>query len=290
MILKTVTALALRLVRQTDAPERPLYRCAPPCQSEIKRTLRRGGAAANTAHSRGFHAPRDVHSTRMVNDRFPEPRSIYGFEMVDARARAIFRAIVVINRKFTPNRIIPDFQQIFGDFNLNANTCDLSTAVSQEQSCEFNRNRTKRDDRGREMFFLLRMAFWLGLVLVLLPREKTPESDKLPQIGASEAVSAATAAVSDMGQFCKRQPAACEVGGQAATVIGQRAQDGARKMYQIITDKTSARPYRLDRRPSDARPDRGRARRDDTLTPDDLAVEWRGCRCDAAGIGNKAAF
>ena len=87
------------------------------------------------------------------------------------------------------------------------------------------------------MFFLLRMAFWLGLVLVLLPREKTPESDKLPQIGASEAVSAATAAVSDMSQFCKRQPAACEVGGQAATVIGQRAPDGARKLYQIITDK-----------------------------------------------------
>ena len=72
------------------------------------------------------------------------------------------------------------------------------------------------------MFFLLRMAFWLGLVLVLLPREKTPESDKLPQIGASEAVQAATAAVTDMTQFCKRQPAACEVGGQAATVIGHR--------------------------------------------------------------------
>ena len=34
------------------------------------------------------------------------------------------------------------------------------------------------------MFFLLRMAFWLGLVLVLLPREKTPASDKLPQVGA----------------------------------------------------------------------------------------------------------
>ena len=92
------------------------------------------------------------------------------------------------------------------------------------------------------MFFLLRMAFWLGLVLVLLPREKTPELDKLPQIGASEAVSAATAAVSDMGQFCKRQPAACEVGGQAATVIGQRAQDGARKLYQIITDKPERSP------------------------------------------------
>src|SRR6202011_723505 len=90
------------------------------------------------------------------------------------------------------------------------------------------------------MLFLLRMAFWLGLVLVLLPREKTPESDKQPQLGASEAVSAATAAVSDMSQFCKRQPAACEIGGQAATVIGQRAQDGARKLYRIITDKRAS--------------------------------------------------
>jgi len=77
---------------------------------------------------------------------------------------------------------------------------------------------------------------------VLLPREKTPESDKLPQVNASEAVSAATAAVSDMSQFCKRQPAACEVGGQAATVIGHRAQEGARKLYQIITDKRASEP------------------------------------------------
>src|SRR3954464_10035950 len=87
------------------------------------------------------------------------------------------------------------------------------------------------------MRFLLRITFWLGLVLVLLPRDKTPESDKLPQIGAADAVQAATAAVSDMSQFCKRQPTACEVGGQAATVIGQRAADGARKVYNIIHEK-----------------------------------------------------
>ena len=66
------------------------------------------------------------------------------------------------------------------------------------EDCGINCNENKRDRRGREMFFLLRMAFWLGLVLVLLPREKTPELDKLPQVGASDAVSAATAAVSDM--------------------------------------------------------------------------------------------
>ena len=132
------------------------------------------------------------------------------------------------------------------------------------------------------MFFLLRMTFWLGLVLVLLPREKTPESEKLPQIGASEAVSAATAAVSDMGQFCKRQPAACEVGGQAATAIGQRAQDGARKLYQIITDK----PDKTDKKApdhtgsiggsGDAEATLSEVAPRDTLTQDDLATAWRG--------------
>jgi hypothetical protein len=159
---------------------------------------------------------------------------------------------------------------------------------------------------GREMWFLLRLTFWLGLVLVLLPRDKTPESEKLPQIGASEAVQAATAAVSDMSQFCKRQPATCEVGGQAATVIGQRAAEGARKVYSIITDKAEKadktdkpdqadKPQKVDKKAPGAdrsdkkAPDHTGSIGDiadaeqamtadaprDTLTPDDLALEWR---------------
>ena len=123
------------------------------------------------------------------------------------------------------------------------------------------------------MFFLLRMTFWLGLVLVLLPREKTPGSEKVPQIGASEAVSAATAAVSDMSQFCKRQPAACEVGGQAVTAIGHRAQDGARKLYQIITDKKA--PDHTGSIGAGEDFDISVAGPNETLTPEDLAIEWR---------------
>jgi hypothetical protein len=131
------------------------------------------------------------------------------------------------------------------------------------------------------MRFLLRIAFWLGLVLVLLPRDKTPESEKVPQIGAAEAVSAASAAVSDMSQFCKRQPTACEVGGQAATFIGQRAQDGARKLYQIINDK---KDQIIEKKAPDhtgsistmAEADLAATAPRDTLTQDDLALEWRG--------------
>jgi hypothetical protein len=133
----------------------------------------------------------------------------------------------------------------------------------------------RKGGRGREMFFLLRMAFWVGLVLVLLPRDKTPESDKQPQLGASEAVSAATAAVSDMSQFCKRQPAACEVGGQAATVIGQRAQAGARKLYQIITDKRAPDHTGSIGRIENADSSSLEAAPRETLTPDDMQVEWQ---------------
>src|ERR1700733_10378511 len=135
------------------------------------------------------------------------------------------------------------------------------------------------------MFFMLRLVFWLGLVLVLLPRDKTPDSEKLPQLSVSDAVQAATAAVSDMSQFCKRQPAACEVGGQAASVIGVRAQDGARKIYNSITDKKAPEVEKDKKAPDhtgsigiagDSVPDlTGMAPRD-TLSSDDVAVEWRG--------------
>src|SRR6201987_4901286 len=137
------------------------------------------------------------------------------------------------------------------------------------------RNRNEKRTSGRKMWFLLRMTFWLGLVLVLLPRDKTPESDKQPQLGASEAVSAATAAVSDMSQFCKRQPAACEVGGQAATVIGQRAQAGARKLYQIITDKRAPDHTGSIGVVEDGGSSLAAAAPRDTLTADDLIAEWR---------------
>jgi hypothetical protein len=209
----------------------------------------------------------------MVNDRFPA-RSIYGFEMVDVPIAPTFLCVRGHQSKIYAESNHPDFRRIY----LNTNTCDLSTADNQEQTCGPHRNRTKRDDRGRDMFFLLRMAFWLGLVLVLLPREKTPESEKLPQIGASEAVQAATAAVTDMGKFCKRQPAACEVGGQAATAIGQRAQDGARKLYQIITDKPDKKaPDHTGSigTISEADVTLANTAPRDTLLPDDLAAEWR---------------
>ena len=84
------------------------------------------------------------------------------------------------------------------------------------------------------MFFLLRMAFWLTVVCVLLPSgTKTASPDA--NIDAKQAVTLASAAVSDMRGFCDRQPDACAVGGKVAVAIGHKAEAGARTIYEFIT-------------------------------------------------------
>src|SRR5262245_18405970 len=82
----------------------------------------------------------------------------------------------------------------------------------------------------RVMFFLLRMAFWLCVVCILLPSSNTTTSPD-SKIDASEAVSLASAAVSDVRGFCERHPDACVTGGKVAAALGHKAEAGARTLY-----------------------------------------------------------
>lgn len=118
------------------------------------------------------------------------------------------------------------------------------------------------------MFFLIRVCFWLGIVLVLLPSGDYQPKTSAPAIGAADAIGAATAAVSDMSGFCHRQPEACEVGGQAAIALGQRAQAGARFLFDVISEKmvpAQTGSVRGDRLPGSQ----------DTLTEADRELQWR---------------
>jgi hypothetical protein len=87
------------------------------------------------------------------------------------------------------------------------------------------------------MFFLLRAAFWLTVILALVPFIGSKPVDQTASVDATEAVVAAGAAVSDMSGFCDRQPGACEVGAQAAVAIGQRAQAGAKMVYEFFNEQ-----------------------------------------------------
>ena len=155
------------------------------------------------------------------------------------------------------------------------------------------------------MWFLLRVAFWLGLVFVLLPTGKSGgDSDKASAVDPMQAATAAASLMQDMSQFCARQPTACEVGGKAAVAVGERAQSGARKVYQFITEKTEKSEAKNENKAeaksdaksdakSENKPEKANAKkRDDkksdhtgsigemvtshnTLTGDDLALEWQ---------------
>ena len=119
------------------------------------------------------------------------------------------------------------------------------------------------------MRFLLKAAFWLTIVLILLPSGGTKDSQTgTEQISASEAVSAASAAVSDMRGFCARQPDACTVGSQVAVALGQKAQAGAKMLYEFLNEKLATREPR-----SAAATNGGTSQH--TLTPADLAPAWR---------------
>jgi len=134
------------------------------------------------------------------------------------------------------------------------------------------------------MFFLLRMTFWISLVLVLLPSGgKQDAATPSAGTGAMEAVSAASATVADMRQFCTRQPDACAAGSQAAIAFGQRAQAGARMVYDFISERTTPRETgsiaAKPAKPAPAKP--ATAKSQDTLTTGDFAPVWHVPRRDA---------
>lgn len=133
------------------------------------------------------------------------------------------------------------------------------------------------------MFFLLRMAFWLGLVLILLP---SGSSQQMPpsEVGASDAISAASATVGDLRQFCTRQPDACTVGTHVATTLGYKAQAGAKMLYDFLTEQLGPKATGSLATGNASRPGKSVLVRSDksaserasqnTLTPADLAPVW----------------
>jgi len=125
------------------------------------------------------------------------------------------------------------------------------------------------------MMFLLRVAFWLSVVVILLPSGGSQAPASGPQVGAGEAMFAASAAVSDMRGFCERQPEACTVGSQAAVVFGHKAQAGAKMLYEFLTEKLAPTETGSIATPASKKIDSG-SRSQNTLIPADLTPAWRG--------------
>lgn len=137
--------------------------------------------------------------------------------------------------------------------------------------------------KGKTMMFLLRAAFWLGIVLVLLPSvvsKPEPQTSAGAAVSAAEAASAASATVSDMRQFCLRQPDACAVGAQIAVALGQKAQAGAKMIYDFVTEKLATPESGANGLAERSPASRSVTAPQNTLVPTDVAPDWRSPRKD----------
>lgn len=110
--------------------------------------------------------------------------------------------------------------------------------------------------------FLLRAAFWLSVVVILLPGDPETGEDA-PRVSAMEAVWAAQGAVKDLSQFCVRNPDVCETGGTAFHVFADKVRYGTKMLYGYFQDDGKAGGSNA---PIPAR---------ETLTPADIEPEWR---------------
>jgi hypothetical protein len=134
------------------------------------------------------------------------------------------------------------------------------------------------------MMFLLRTAFWMSVALALLPSFVPKQASTVPvDVGAADAMTAASATVADLSGFCERRPDACAAGAQFATVFGQRAQAGAKIVYDFVGTKIG----KPERTATNASAPAGNAAADvpateivkssqHTLTTTGMAPSWRG--------------
>ena len=106
--------------------------------------------------------------------------------------------------------------------------------------------------------FFLRVLFWLGLVVLILP--PATDGSPPPRVSLVEAISAAQIFAHDLAGACERNPKACEVGSDTVNLVGKKARTGADIVGSILSSDTENSVAQS--------PDIG------TLTERDLLAEW----------------
>lgn len=112
--------------------------------------------------------------------------------------------------------------------------------------------------------FLIRAAFWLTVVVMLLPADPPTRQDDVP-VNPIQAIGAARDTVADVSNFCDRNPDACVTGTAVMDLLVRKARFGIRKATEYfdsarheqpadgtLTNEDTAAPWHPPRRPSPA--------------------------------------
>src|SRR5206468_10699727 len=91
---------------------------------------------------------------------------------------------------------------------------------------------------------MFRTIFFLGAVAILMPsppQEATRGSllSWSSDVSAPQVINAASRTVSDMGDFCGRQPIVCETAGFIATKLEAKAKYSAKLIYEWANEASS---------------------------------------------------
>jgi hypothetical protein len=109
--------------------------------------------------------------------------------------------------------------------------------------------------------FILRAAFWLSVVVLLLPGDPNSGASA-PRVSAFEALIAARGAVADVSSFCERNPDVCATGSTALQVFADKVRYGT----HLISDYFDGGDEQGADKPATR----------STLKREDLAPAWRG--------------
>ncbi|MCP3054864.1 DUF5330 domain-containing protein [Aurantimonas marianensis] len=90
--------------------------------------------------------------------------------------------------------------------------------------------------------FVMKSAFFLGIVAMLLPGDGQGDETRQSQIDVFSTFAGAQAAIADLSNFCGRAPAACDAGGDLARFAGERIGDGIALAYNFIETEQHSAP------------------------------------------------
>jgi hypothetical protein len=118
---------------------------------------------------------------------------------------------------------------------------------------------------------LIRAAFWVGLVVLLLPSDER-QQERLYATAVATYERAAT--------FCDRNPRVCETGGELWATFLKKAEFGARLAINLASSGSRAAEEGAPVPPAPLRSEPGPrlspTLSHGTLTPADLTPAWRG--------------
>ncbi len=129
--------------------------------------------------------------------------------------------------------------------------------------------------------FLLRTAFWLTIVILILPADKNASDSSSSEqtsyrLSAGNLFNAARETVSDMSNICERNPEVCETGQAAMHTFGEKARYGAKMVMDFVSEQDisvsePAEPFQAS--PAAASP---AETSQNTLNSGDLEPTWVG--------------